>query len=92
MSAAPLYAAQWWLAELDQHGNPTLCDGMHSDRHGAEHALYLLQRLGLAKDRRFAVAEVRLTEAKPDARGADESAIATLNAIGLRPTPDQGTA
>lgn len=91
MRAALIPETQWWLAELDQHGNPKLCDGAHSDRQGAEHALYLIQRLGLARDRRFAVAEVRLTEATPDPRGANEEALATLNAVGLRPTLGQGS-
>lgn len=50
---------QWWLAELDMHGNPKLTDGAHSVRAGAEKALTLMQRLGLAKDRHFAIAEVR---------------------------------
>lgn len=76
---------QWWLAELDQYGNPKLCDGAHSQRQGAEHALYLINRLGLSRGRRFAVAEVILTEAKEDPRGANEEALATLNSIGLRP-------
>lgn len=78
-------SVQWWLAELDRYGNPKLMDGAHSERSGAEQALYLIQRLGLVKDRRFAVARVELSEAKADATGANEDAIATLNEIGLRP-------
>jgi hypothetical protein len=76
---------QWWLAELDMHGNPKLTDGAHSVRAGAEKALTLMQRLGLAKDRHFAIAEVRLTEPTGKHGQVNEEAIATLNAIGLRP-------
>ena len=76
---------QWWLAELDMHGNPKLTDGAHSVRAGAEEALTLMQRLGLAKDRHFAIAEVRLTEPTGKHGQVNEEAIATLNAIGLRP-------
>ena len=76
---------QWWLAELDMHGNPELTDGAHSVRAGAEKALTLMQRLGLAKDRHFAIAEVRLTEPTGEHGQINEEAIATLNAIGLRP-------
>lgn len=76
---------QWWLAELDVYGNPKLADGAHNKRDGAEEALTLLQRLGLAKERRFAIAEVRLTEPTGEHGPVNEEAIATLNAIGLRP-------
>lgn len=71
---------QWWLAELDMHGNPKLTDGAHSVRAGAEKALTLMQRLGLAKDRHFAIAEVRLTEPTGKHGHVNEEAIATLNA------------
>ena len=55
---------QWWLAELDQWGNPTLIDGAHSERQGADQAAYLIRSIGLGggKVRRFAVARVELTE------------------------------
>ena len=76
---------QWWLAELDVYGNPKLADGAHDKRDGAEEALTLIQRLGLAKERRFAIAEVRLTEPTGEHGPVNEEAIATLNAIGLRP-------
>ncbi len=76
---------QWWLAELDLHGNPKLTYGAHADRAGAEEALTLLMRLGLAKERRFAIAEVRLTEPTGEHAPVNEEAIAALNAIGLRP-------
>ena len=76
---------QWWLAELDVYGNPKLADGAHDKRDGAEAALTLIQRLGFAKERRFAIAEVRLTEPTGEHGPLNEEAIATLNAIGLRP-------
>jgi hypothetical protein len=76
---------QWWLAELDQYGNPSLTDGAHGERAGAEEALTLLKRLGLAGARRFAIAEVHLTDPTGQHAAVDEESIATLNAIGLRP-------
>ena len=71
----PLRTPQWWLAELDRYDNPKLIDGSHDDASGAHHALYLLQSLGLARDRRFAVARVELIPAVPDPTGADEEAL-----------------
>ena len=41
---------QYWLAELDVHGNPTLTDGAHDDTDGANEALYLYKRLGFYKE------------------------------------------
>lgn len=76
---------QWWLAALDQYGNARLCDGPHDDRAGVEQALYLLQRLGLAKAPKYAAAEVMLTEIVPQPHGANEEALSTLNRIGLKP-------
>lgn len=75
---------QFWLAELDRYGNPKLVDGAHSGRDGAEEAAAILQRLGLASNRRFAVAEVILTDLTGEHPKLDEESIATLNAIGLR--------
>ena len=80
-----LRSPQFWLAELDQYGNPTLCDGSHDDRAGVEQAAYLFNRLGLAKQRRFACAEVILTPVAATAHGANEDALTTLNSIGLKP-------
>ncbi|MBN8263070.1 MAG: hypothetical protein J0M21_00265 [Xanthomonadales bacterium] len=76
---------QYWLAELDQYGNPKLVDGAHSERDGAEEAATLLHRLGLAGGRTFAVAEVRITALTGQHGPLNEEAIGTLNAIGLRP-------
>ena len=78
-------STQWWLAELDQYGNPRLEDGAHTDRSGAEKALSIRNRLGLSRDRKFAIAEVRLSEPTGAHDQLNEEAIATLNAIGLRP-------
>ena len=76
---------QFWLAELDRYGNPTLCDGAHSERSGAEEALTLFNRLGLSKKRKFAIAEVRLSVPTGEHKPVNEEAIATLNSLGLRP-------
>lgn len=78
---------QWWLAELDQHGNPNLVDGAHSDRGGADQAKHLFDRLGFSGDRRLVVARVTLSETKPNGEGVNEEALAALNSIGLRPKP-----
>lgn len=77
---------QWWLAELDQHGNPRLCDGAHSDRSGAEKAMYLYRRLGLERcGQRYGVVRVEVWPAEAKPHGADEQAIRDLNEMGLRP-------
>lgn len=36
---------QYWLAELDMHGNPKLVDGAHEDRAGAVEARRLYRKL-----------------------------------------------
>lgn len=71
---------QFWLAELDRYGNPTLIDGAHSDRSGAEKALVLRERLPIfnTEDREFAIAEVLLTEATGNHAGLNEDAISAL--------------
>lgn len=76
---------QWWLATLDRYGNPTLCDGAHSERAGAEKAMYLYGRLGLSNGARYGICRVEVFPAVAAARGANEAAISTLNSIGLRP-------
>jgi len=54
---------QYWLVELDQHGNPDLIDGSHDDRKGADEALYLRKRIGFFdKDKRYAIAKIELSE------------------------------
>lgn len=71
---------QYWLAELDQHGNPTLIDGSHSSPEGCNQAAYLITAMGLgASGRRFAVAKVELSECKPSEKGVNHKAIAAVN-------------
>lgn len=59
---------QWWLAELDRYGNPTLVDGAHSDRSGVDRAMEIFMEVGsrgkstLTRGKRFAIARVELTE------------------------------
>lgn len=76
---------QFWLAKVDQYGNPTLTDGAHSDRAGVERAIYLFGRLGLGKGNTYRCAEVILTDVEPKANGANEEAIRALNETGLKP-------
>ncbi|VVD74257.1 hypothetical protein PHO31112_00748 [Pandoraea horticolens] len=78
MNAAPVNGGervQWWLADIDMHGNPTLSDGAHSDRAGADKAAYLHAALGLKHDRKFAVARVELFEPKPSANALKLAAL-----------------
>lgn len=83
-AAAPV--VQWWLARLDGHGNPTLCDGAHSDRAGAEQAYFIIKSLGLNKTgSRYAVARVELSPATGTADGVNMDAIATLQSAGMKP-------
>ncbi len=72
---------QFWLAELDQYGNPSLIDGAHSERGGAEEALTLRNRLNMisTEGRKFAIAEVHLSEPTGVHSAINESAIKTLN-------------
>ena len=71
---------QYWLAELDQYGNPTLIDGAHSDAQGANRAAYLIKAMRLGKpDRAFAVARVELFVCKPSAAGVNLEAVRTIN-------------
>jgi hypothetical protein len=75
-----LRTPQWWLAELDQHGNAKLVDGPHGDAEGANQAAFLIDALHLGKpNRNFAVAEVRLSGCVPSSKGVNHKAIATLN-------------
>ena len=73
---------QWWLAELDQHGNPKLSDGAHSERTGADRAMYLIKNLGLDnKGKRWAVARVELSEPRPSADGVSHDAVSACRAM-----------
>jgi hypothetical protein len=69
---------QWWLARLDQYGNPTLCDGAHSTREGVERALYLIKGLRLDRGDRYAAVHLFVSDVEPKAHGANEEAIAIL--------------
>lgn len=80
---ADLRTPQFWLAEIDQHGNATLADGPHDGCDGVETALYIIKRLDLTRGRQFACAEVHLTEVEASPHKANETVLRTLNAIGL---------
>lgn len=74
-----LRTSQYWLAELDQYGNPTLIDGSHSTAAGANQAAYLILSMRLGKpNRRFAVARVELSKCVPSAKGVNQDAIETI--------------
>lgn len=73
---------QFWLAEIDMHGNPKLIDGAHSTRGGAEKAKALFDGLGLSGAREFAVAEIRLSEFTGEHEPVDQSAIDAINNCG----------
>ncbi len=77
--------SQFGLVSLDQYGNPKLEDGSHSDRSGVEQAAYLHQRLGFAKSKRYACAEIIITEVEAKSHGSNEAALNQLNNSGLRP-------
>ncbi len=76
---------QWWLAELDRYGNPRLCDGAHSERTGAERAMYLYKCLGLEKGMQYGICRVEMLPSVAIPHGANEESISTLNSIGLKP-------
>jgi len=66
---------QYWLAELDVHGNPTLTDGAHDDTDGANEALYLYKRLGFYKeDVRYAIAKIEIMDVEDKAFKINEDA------------------
>ena len=79
MSSTPLRTPQWWLASIDQHGNPTLVDGSHSTREGAERAAYLIAAMKLGPGKRYAVARVELAEPQPSSKGVNHAAVAEIN-------------
>jgi hypothetical protein len=79
---APRPNVQYWLAELDQYGNPKLIDGAHSALQGANQAAYLIEAMRLGEpNRRFAVARVELSECTPSAAGINLEAVRTINNI-----------
>jgi hypothetical protein len=76
-----LRTPQYWLAEISQHGNPTLIDGAHDSPEGANRAAYLIQAMHLGKpNRRFAVARVELSECVPSDKGVNHDAVRAINA------------
>ncbi|KMO18905.1 hypothetical protein QR78_14175 [Methylobacterium indicum] len=81
---------QYWLAQLDQHGNATLVDGAHSTEQGAHRALYLFQALGLGKGDSYAVARVELIKAVPDGRDVNHDAVGIINRARAAGIPVQG--
>lgn len=74
---------QYWLAELDRYGNPTLVDGAHSERSGAEEALTLRKRLPMlsTEGKRYAIAEVYLSEPTGEHGALNEDALQALGAL-----------
>jgi len=75
---------QWWVADIDRHGNPLLEDGAHSNREGCEKALYIMRRLGLRPHQKRAICRVEIYPPEAKAHDADESALTILNSIGLK--------
>ncbi len=73
---------QWWLAQLDQHGNPELCDGAHETQDAANRAYYLYNSLGLSnKDERYAVVRVELFEAEENKEGVNKESLKILQDV-----------
>lgn len=77
--ATDLRSPQFWLAEVDQHGNPRLVDGSHATRQGVEQAAYLYANLGMGKGKSYACAEVVLTPVDAVAHDVNEEAVAILS-------------
>ena len=76
---------QWWLASLDRYGNAKLIDGAHQSLEEVEKSATLWARLALAQGLTLAAAEVNVIELTGKHGPLNESAIATLNGIGLKP-------
>lgn len=74
----PLPSVQWWLAECDAHGNPKLTDGPHSDAKGVRRALYVINGLGLRRERPMVACRVEMFEVVPDGEGCNESALSDM--------------
>lgn len=80
-----LRTPQYWLAELDQYGNPKLIDGSHSTPEGVNEAAYLIKAMNLGNpNRKFAVAAVHLSECVPSSNGVDHEAITAINTVRRR--------
>lgn len=82
MKKSEVEQIQFWLAELDRYGNPKLVDGAHRERSGAEKALTLLNRLPMINTdgKRYAIAEVRISEPTGEHGPLNENALAALGA------------
>jgi hypothetical protein len=76
---------QWWLAELDQHGNAKLIDGPHNEMAGVQRAAHLFEQLGFAKGKQHAAARVEVMPIEPNSSGINHEAVQQLQALGLRP-------
>jgi ribosome modulation factor len=87
------FDVQYWLVSLNEHGNPSLEDGPHSERDGADKALYLLGRLGLARDAKYAIARVELTEPDNKKHAVNEEACNVVGAVvrAYKSTPSRQT-
>ena len=75
---------EWWLVDISA-GGLKLVDGPHEGFSGVEEAAYLIERLGLKKNRKFALATIEVQNVVPRPHNVNEDAIQTLNDIGLRP-------
>lgn len=82
---------QWWLAELDQYGNPTLIDGMHPDLAGANRAFYIYRAFSFTKGEHYAVAKVELFEPVADKAGVNHEAVETVQSAMLAASPSAGS-
>jgi hypothetical protein len=72
---------QYWLAEIDQHGNPKLIDGAHGDPQGPANARFLIESMHLGEPgRKFATAKVELSPCVPSAAGINLETVRTINA------------
>lgn len=71
----------WWLGELDQHGNPELIDGPHADVPGVEQALWLIENLGMRRGRNLVGLRIEQFEVKPVAHNVNHEATAACRTI-----------
>ena len=81
MEMSPDAKVQHWLAELSQHGNPTLVDGPHDDYAGVQRAAYLKEQLGFAKGKTLAHVWVVIMEVTPCGDGVDEESLDQCRAM-----------
>lgn len=55
----PKTNTQWWIAEIDQYGNPTLVDGAHGSRQDAEDSIPALKSLW-TREGKMAIVKVEI--------------------------------